>query len=208
MSNQPTVFLVEDDLPMRESLVWLLKVNELQVEAFASPGELLEVYDPDRPGCMIIDLQLPRMSGLELYKALQDKGCCHPFLVISGHGDVTTAVDAMRNGAIDFLEKPFDHDTFLLRVNEAVERDAKQREVRGNAEAVQERIETLTPREHEVMRLVAEGQLTKQIAKNLGISTKTVEVHRSHVTKKMKVHSVAQLVAMLNQMPESTTATQ
>jgi len=194
----PTVLLVDDDQEMRESLVWLLESNDLSVRSFATPAELIENYDSQLPGCLLIDLQLPGISGLQLWQALREMGGRHPVIVISGHGDVATAVLTMQMGAVDFIEKPFDRKRLLARVHEAILADAENRRIFAESEEIQRRIDSLTPRENEVMGLVAEGLLTKQIARKLGISEKTVEVHRSHVTKKMHVHSVAQLVALVS----------
>jgi FixJ family two-component response regulator len=194
----PVVILVDDDQEMRESLVWLLESNDLSVRAFSSPDEVIENYDPQLPGCLLIDLQLPGISGLELWQTLSEMGGRHPFIIISGHGNVETAVQTMHLGAVDFIEKPFDRKRLLARVHEAILTDAENRRNLAESEQTQRRIDSLTPREHEVMGLVTAGLLTKQIARKLGISEKTVEVHRSHVTKKMHVHSVAQLVALVS----------
>jgi FixJ family two-component response regulator len=194
----PVVMLVDDDQEMRESLVWLLESNDLSVRAFSSPDEVIENYDPQLPGCLLIDLQLPGISGLELWQTLSEMGGRHPFIIISGHGNVETAVQTMHLGAVDFIEKPFDRKRLLARVHEAILVDAENRRKSAKFEETQRRIDSLTPREHEVMGLVTAGLLTKQIARKLGISEKTVEVHRSHVTKKMHVHSVAQLVALVS----------
>jgi two-component system response regulator TtrR len=189
--------VVEDDRVMRESLVWLLKTAELNAEAYGLPGELLERYDPDQPGCLVLDLQLSEMTGLELWQRLREKGCRHPFIIISGQGNICTAVQSMHEGAVDFIEKPFDHQRLLSRVRQAIQHDANNRRRRVSHLETQTRIDSLTPREREVMELVVEGNLTKQIAKRLEISGKTVDVHRSHVTKKMHVQSVAQLVRLM-----------
>ena len=199
MRAAPTVLVVEDDRVMRESLVWLLETAELNVEAYGSPDELLERYDPDQPGCLVLDLQLGKMTGLELWRRLQERGCRHPFIIISGQGDIGAAVQSMHDGAVDFLEKPFDRQLFLGRVRQAIERDANNRHRRVSDLETQSQIDSLTPREREVMGLVVDGKLTKQIARRLDISEKTVEVHRSHVTKKMHVQSVAQLVRLVTE---------
>lgn len=194
----PVVLLVDDDIEIRESIVRLLESNNLNVRAFSSPDELIENYDPQLPGCLLIDLQLPGISGLQLWQTLREMGGHHPFIVISGPCDVATAVQAMQLGAVDFIEKPFDRKRLLDRVHEAISKDKENRRRLAESEEIQRRIDLLTPRENEVMGLVAEGLLTKQIARKLGISEKTVEVHRSHVTKKMHVQSVAQLVVLVS----------
>jgi FixJ family two-component response regulator len=198
MDQSALILVVEDDRDMRHSLVWMLRANGYRAEGFGTSEELLEVYDPDRPGCLLLDLELPNMSGLELIEHLRLRGCCHhPFIVISGHGEVAAAVTAMHSGAIDFLEKPFEHERLLDGVRQALERDSEARRRRLEAQSVGALVASLTQREREVMELVIAGKLTKQIAKDLGISPKTVEVHRSHLTRKMQVESVAQLVALM-----------
>ena len=196
-SVQPAVTVVDDEHDMRESLVWMLKTRGFNIEAFASPRELLQCQEPDIPGCLVADYQLPGMTGLELQRELRRRGSRRPFIIITGHGEVNSAVDSMREGAIDFILKPFDQQQFINRVQEALRWDEKFRQRWQLHEQLQQRIDSLTPREREVMDLVVEGKLTKQIAQELGISAKTVEVHRSHVTKKMDVDSVAQLVRLV-----------
>lgn len=192
MSDSPVVWIVDDDTEMRESLVWLLESAGHSVKSFSTPNDLIEAYDPKNAGCLVLDLQLPGLNGIELYEKLREDGCHHPFIVISGHGDVASAMRSMHEGAMDFFEKPFDRKLLLQRVEEAIADSIKRVDV-------QARIDQLTRRERQVMELVAEGMLTKQIAKRLGISDKTVEVHRSHVTRKMKVRSVVQLVKLLTE---------
>lgn len=197
MRDKPVVYLLDDDEGMRTSLTHVLTEVGLDVLPFASPAEFFAAYEPEQPGCLVFDVQLPELSGMELLKELQRRGCPHPFLIISGHGTVTLAVEAMRCGAIDFLEKPFHPEQFIARVREALERDALTRQTHYENLDFERRVGSLTPRERQVMQLVVDGRLTKQIAKELGISTKTVEVHRSNVTKKMGVASVAQLVKLV-----------
>jgi FixJ family two-component response regulator len=197
MQKAATIIVVEDDRELRTSLVWMLRSNGYQAEGYETAEEILAAYDPERPGCLLLDLELPCKSGLELIEELQSRGFCHPFLIISGHSAVTEAVTAMHRGAVDFLEKPFEHARLLDAVREAVQRDAESRRRRAEMQSIAERVQSLTQREREVLWLVVSGKLTKQIAKQLGISTKTVEVHRSHITRKMHVESVAQLVAIM-----------
>ena len=199
MAIRQTVFLVEDDKAVRDSVTRMLILDGLDVEAFGDPSELLNVYDPSKPGCLLIDLRLPQMNGLELHVELLKLGCQHPFIIITGHGDVPHATAAMRAGAVDFLEKPFDRQCLLDRIHEAIRRDATHRQKRARQESIQARTDLLTPREREVLKLVVDGKLTKQIARELGITTKTVEVHRSRVTTKMQAESVAQLVRLMTE---------
>lgn len=200
MTQQPIIYLVDDDDGMRKSIRWLLESDGFQVEDFAHGQALLDSYDPDRPGCMVIDLKLPDMTGLQLYDRLGEKGCQHPFVLITAHGDVPTAVRAIRMGAIDFMEKPFHNSLLLDLVRKAIKYDADRRTVIREMQDIQVRIDSLTPRERQVMELVAGGKLTKQIACELGVTIKTVEVHRSNVTRKMGVRSVAQLVNSINRV--------
>jgi two-component system, LuxR family, response regulator FixJ len=193
---QPTLFLVEDDRAVRESLAWLLTQENYRVEAYSSPAELLAAYEPSKPGCLILDLHLPGMNGLQLRDQLLERGCEHPFIIITGHGDVPEATRAMRMGAVDFIEKPLPREVLLDRVREAVKFDAQQRRARQQQQQFQERYQSLSHREQEVLELVMDGKLTKQIADQLGISVKTVEVHRSNLTRKMGVSSVVQLVRL------------
>jgi RNA polymerase sigma factor (sigma-70 family) len=192
-----TVFLVDDDKQIRDALTWFLQSVGLRVESCASPEQALATCHPEIPGCLVVDIQLPGMNGFELRKRLMTKGCFQPFLVMSGHGDVSSAVRAMRMGAIDFLEKPFSHQRLVDCVQRAIERDTEARRRQAEHESVHERLESLTPRETEVLELVADGTLSKRIATRLGISPKTVEVHRSNIMRKMKVESVAQLVHLI-----------
>jgi two-component system, LuxR family, response regulator FixJ len=194
--NKQTVILVDDDQSVRESLEWMLREEQLRVDAYPSPKNLLLEYDADKPGCLVLDLRLPEMSGIELHDQLVERGCRHPFIIMTGHGEVLDATQAMRSGAVDFIEKPLDRKLFLARVYEALERDKLQRSEHLRRRDLEFRLTKLTPREREVLTLVVEGLLTKQIAGQLGISIKTVEVHRSNITKKMGVESVVQLVRL------------
>lgn len=198
MELEPVVYLIDDDQMMRQSLVFVLTQAGYRVQAFASPAELLAAYDANRPGCLVLDLQMPEMTGLQLLRELKSRGDVHPFIVITGHGTIRTAVDSMHLGAVDFIEKPFHHDLFLERIAQAIARDRETRDSRRSSAALEEQLTTLTTREREIMQMVVEGQLTKNIAKKLGISTKTVEVHRSNITRKMGVDSVVQLVRLMS----------
>jgi two-component system response regulator FixJ len=197
MAIRQTVFLVDDDKAVRDSVTRTLTLDGLDVEAFGHPSELLNAYDPSKPGCLLFDLRLPQMNVLELYAELLKLGCQHPFIIITGHGSVAHATAAMREGAVDFLEKPFDRQCLLDRIYEAFRRDANHREKRSQQESIRARIDLLTPREREIMELVVDGRPTKQIARKLGIASKTVEVHRHRITQKMQTESVAQLVRMM-----------
>jgi len=197
MCEDTQVWIVEDDPQMRQSLVWLLKTAGHAARAFATPAAALQHPVPDNPGCLLLDLKLPGMDGLELLRRLRELGWTYPFVMFSGHANVRSAVASLQSGAVDFLEKPFNQGQLLESVAVALERDAENRKLATKSAEVQSLIDTLTPREREIMELVADGLLTKQIARQLDISAKTVEVHRSRITKKLGVDSVAQLVRML-----------
>ena len=196
MDEQTNVFVVDDDKAVRESLRWLLESVGLRVQTFATADEFLGRHDAAAAGCLVVDLRLPGMSGLDLQDALQRKGIRVPVIMISGHGDVPVAVRAMKGGAMDFIEKPFSDQVLLDRVRDAVEMDRKFRELDRQRVEVTHRLGMLTPREREVMQLVVEGKLNKQIAAELGLSHKTIEVHRAHVMEKMQADSLAKLVRM------------
>lgn len=197
LANKPTVFVVEDDDDMRQSLERLLGSEGLCVESYASPQAFLDAFDPARPGCLLLDLRLPGMSGLEMVERLRAHDPHPPFIVITGHGDVPTAVHAMHDGALDFLEKPVSRQSLLERVQEALAADAQSRARHTARRHVETRLTRLTPREREVLELMVAGTSTKAIADRLRISAKTVEIHRANVRQKMGVNSVAQLVVMV-----------
>jgi two-component system, LuxR family, response regulator FixJ len=199
-----TVFVVDDDEEFRNAVAGILRAAGLAVETYASPVGLLESPQPDLLGCYLLDLQLPEMSGLELCKRLYGKGCRQPFIVLSGRGDISTALDAMRLGAVDFIEKPFNHARLLDTVQKAVERDASARCQRAEQLVLERKLSKLTPREAEVLQCVVLGRLSKQIAIELAISPKTVEVHRSRIMKKLEVDSLAQLLHLMNKRPART----
>ena len=194
MIHRPTVFVVDDDQAVRDSLRWLIESVGLPVETYAAAQDFLAEYDPNRPGCLVVDIRMPGMSGLELQQRLAAHGTGPAVIVITAHGDVATAVRAMRGGAVDLIEKPFNDQTLIDRIHEAIERDALQRAVRAQQAATAERLKQLTPRELEVLRLVVAGRPNKVIATHLGISEKTVEVHRGRVMDKMHVRSLPELV--------------
>lgn len=196
-AKQATILVVEDDQDVRHSLGWLLRSVDYQVQEFAQPQDVLDTCTPDLNGCIVVDLCLPGMSGLELRRRLLAAGCLQPFIVVSGNGAVPVVVEAMQMGAVDFIEKPFNRHRLLDCVHRAVERDVAERRRRDERRQVVGLLDTLTDREREVLTLVAQGRLTKEIARQLRISTKTVDVYRSNVSKKMHVSSVSQLVHLL-----------
>lgn len=197
MFENTVVWVVEDDDDLRASLVWLLESAGYTVVGCSSPRELLDNYDADREGVLLLDLQLPDMSGLELVRKLREHDRLQAFIVMSGHGDISSAVELMHEGAVEFLEKPFDHARLLECIEVALQRNSETRKQCRQSAELREMTDRLTPREAEVMQLVVEGMLTKQIASELGISVKTVEVHRSNVKRKMNVPSIVQLVRVV-----------
>jgi len=192
-----TVFVVDDDEAVRDSLALLLRSVELAVATFSSANEFLDSYDPAAPGCLILDVRLPGMSGLELQQRLADDGADLPIVFITGHGDVPMAVRAMRRGAVDFLQKPFSDQQLLDRVQQALAEQSQRRQQSESKAEIAQRIRSLTPREHEVMELIVEGLANKVIANRLGTSQRTVEVHRASVMRKMQADSVARLVHLV-----------
>ena len=205
MKEKPaTVFVVDDDDAVRTSLRLLLKSVGLPVETFASAQEFLDAFDADRAGCLVLDVRMPGMSGLELQQELNQRGATIPVVFITGHGDVPMAVEAMQHGAFDFLQKPFRDQDLLDRVQRALARDAESRAALAARAQIAERLASLTPRELEVMRLVTRGKANKVIGGELGVSQRTVEIHRAHVMEKMQAGSLAELVRMVLDSDEAT----
>jgi len=192
--SEPTVFIVDDDPSVLKGLCLLVKSVKLNVETYSSAQEFLDSYNPDRPGCLLIDMRMPGISGLELQKILQSRNILIPTIIITGYAEVTDAVQAMKKGAIDFIEKPFNGQYLLDQIHKGIAEDAQIRKKQAQQQVVSARLALLTPREREVMDLVIAGKANKVIALELGLSMKTVEFHRAHMMKKMKVDSVAELV--------------
>jgi two-component system, LuxR family, response regulator FixJ len=194
MPPEPTVFVVDDDPAMRDSLRWLLESVGLRVQTYATAAEFLAGRDPAAPGCLVLDVRMPGMSGLDLQEELQRRRTDLPTIVVTGHAEVPMAVRAVKAGAIDFIEKPFSDQLLLDRVRQALETDRQERETRARREEARRRVGHLTPREREVLDLVVAGRANKEIASVLGLSPKTVEVHRARVMEKMEVDSLADLI--------------
>ncbi len=197
MSNNAIVYVVDDDDGMRESMSFVLRKADIASRAFSSGQQFLDSWDGSNPGCLVVDFQMPEMSGLKLVQEVRSRFGMVPFLLVTGYGTVAVAVEAMKMGAITVIEKPFHHDLFIDIVRKMIAFELKRRAQLNRQSQVAKRMQLLTVREREIAELVVAGNLTKQIAKLLGISTKTVEVHRSRITKKLGVESVAQLVRMV-----------
>lgn len=204
MNHEPTVFVVDDDEAMRASLKWLIESVGIRVMTFASATEFLDAYYPGRAGCLLVDVRMPGMSGLDLQAYLARTDNRLPVIIITGHGDVAMAVRAMKSGALDFIEKPFNDEALLSSIRRALDFDATQRQHRARRAEIAARMAQLTPREHEVMELVTDGRSNKEIASALKVSTKTVEAHRARVMDKMAARSLADLVRMVLSAEESS----
>ena len=192
----PTVFVIDDDAAVRKAVSRLLRSAGIAVAGFASPGEFLAQYDPDMPGCLVLDLAMPDINGLQLQTTLAKKGCTLPIIFLTGHGDVSKSVQAMKHGAFDFFSKPVKEKDLLPAVRAAIERNAVARREQARLSEICARLDTLTPREREVLEHVVAGKLNKQIASDLGITEATVKMHRARVMTKMKVQGVADLVRL------------
>lgn len=196
MSEQ-TVYVVDDDEDVRDSLVELIRSVGLRVQPCASAHEFLDQYKAPSAGCLVLDIRMPGMSGLELQAVLKERQLTLPIIFITGHGDVPMAVQAMKDGAAEFMQKPFRDQDLLDRISKALEQDRRHRKVLEQRQSLAELIENLTPRERQIIDLVIEGQPNKVIAKKLGISDRTVEIHRSHAMQKLEASSVAELVKIM-----------
>ena len=199
MSAYPeiTVFIVDDDAAFRDSLCWLLESAGHRVAAYPAAAAFLAAHDPHQPGCLVLDIRMPGMNGLELQDELQRRVISIPIIFVTGHGDVPMAVSAIKKGAAEFIEKPFNDQTFLRLVEKALKLDAAQRREQARRMSVAARLDKLTVREREIMQFVIAGKMNKTIADELCISMKTVEAHRAKVMQKMGVGSVAKLVQIV-----------
>ena len=200
----PTVYIVDDDEAVRGSLRMLMRSVGLQAQALGSAREFLDAYDRRQSGCLVLDVRMPQMSGLELQQQLNQRGATIPVIFISGHGDVPMAVEAMQHGAFDFLQKPFRDQELLDRVQRALALDAQSRATSAADAQIRERLKSLTPRERQVMRLVTLGKANKVVGAELGVSQRTVEIHRAHVMEKMQARSLAELVRMVLDTEDAT----
>jgi two-component system, LuxR family, response regulator FixJ len=199
----PIVFVVDDDEAVRNSLRLLLKSVGLAASTLPTAQEFLSTYRPNQPGCLVLDVRMPGMSGMELQQQLNIRGAVIPVIFISGHGDIPMAVEAMQQGAFDFLQKPFRDQDLIDRIQRALAKDQTNRAELNERTRTRERFESLTPREREVLALVTSGKPNKVMAGDLGVSQRTVEIHRARVMEKMAASSLAQLVRMVMNLNES-----
>ncbi|MEY3465162.1 MAG: response regulator transcription factor [Steroidobacteraceae bacterium] len=197
MNRNASVFIVDDDDAVRSSLRLLLKSVGLPAMAYASAADFLAAWHPSQAGCLVLDVRMPGMSGIELQHELNRRGAIIPVIFISGHADIPMAVEAIQHGAFDFLQKPFRDQELIDRVQRALAADGNNRAELAKRDAIRERFDSLTPREREVLTLVTQGKANKVMAGDLGVSQRTVEIHRARVMEKMGAASLAQLVRMV-----------
>jgi FixJ family two-component response regulator len=195
--SEPTVFIVDDDAAVLDSIAELVMSVGLQAATFRSSREFLDGFDPEQPGCLVLDVRMAHISGPALQDELNAIGARIPIVFISGHGDIAVAIKTIKAGAVDFVQKPYREQQLLDSINEALRRDAESRLVTNTGEGFAERLATLTEREHDVLEQVAKGLSSKSIARLLDISYRTVELHRGHIMEKLRVRSAAELIRIV-----------
>lgn len=206
MINTPIVSVVDDDEQVRESLAALIQSMNLEVECYASGREFLDHYNPAQPGCLVLDLRMPQLNGLEVIDELAARQITTPVIMISGHGDIPAAVAAIKAGAIDFLEKPYPGSALMDSIRRALDRDAKQRDVQSDRQDMLERYETLTADERQVLELTVAGKPDKAIALKLDLSLRTIQLRRASVMRKMRAHSRAELIGIAHRIERGVPA--
>ena len=204
MKKNSVVMVVDDDAGVRNAMRILLKSVGLESVLYPSAQEFLAAYQPSQPGCLVLDIRMPGMSGLELQQQLNIRGAVIPVIFMTGHGDIPMAVEAMQHGAFDFLQKPFRDQDLLDRMQRAIQKDGELRQSLGEHTRIKAHLESLTAREREVLDLMTQGKQNKQIAQELGISPRTIEIHRARVMEKMEAQSVAELVRMMLDLDHAT----
>ena len=197
MRHEPTVHVVDDDEAVRRALCMLFRSDGLRTADYAAPAEFLDAVTPEMTGCIVLDIRMPGMDGLDLHQRLLEREIAMPVIFLTGHADVPKAVRAMKQGALDFIEKPFDDEHLLRRVQYALTKGALQKHRKAERDRLSERLEQLTPREREALNLIVAGHTNKEIAEQLHISARTVEVHRARLMKKLEADSLSDLVRMV-----------
>ena len=196
----PTVFIVDDDPAVLKALERLLRSAGLNVTTFALPQDFLDHYDQNTPGCLVLDVAMPHINGLELQQKLAAQGSELPIIFLTGHGDIPMSVQAIKRGSVDFFIKPVNDSDLIEAIHDAIQKDQIARQARANLTELQQRLATLTPREREVLSHVVSGKLNKQIAADLGTVEKTIKVHRANLRAKLKVQSLAELVKLAERL--------
>ncbi len=203
MSPEPTVFIVDDDPAFRKSLVWLVESVGVRAECYPSAREFLGAYDPSRPGCLVLDMRMPEMGGLDLLDEISAQDIHIQVIVVTAYGDVPAAVRAMKSSAVDFLEKPFSHEILLSRIQQCLKEDQQRRRKQAVRAEIERRLSLLTPRQRQVMDLIVAGKANKEVARGLGLSSKTVEYHRAKLMKNMQVSNLAELMTVVGPLFKS-----
>ncbi len=201
--SEPAVFIVDDDTVICDGISQLVETVDLKAKVFTSAQEFLDSYDTNWLGCLVLDVRMPGMSGLQLQEKLAESDIAVPIIFITGHGNVRMGVDAVKKGAIDFIEKPFEDQYLLDQINNAIAKDAKDRKKLFERQTIEAKLALLTPRERQVLSLIKDEKNSKAIALKLGLSQKTVEGHRAHIMEKMQVETIAGLVTRVNKVSDA-----